>query len=183
MYFNATALTLTNISKVLEGVDWETLCQILEISNRKRDELASLFPDTDQREEAIKFWMTSDPIASWRRLVNQLYSWGQSSEYKDLLPIADSVRHYCKDLTGMCIHITPHHDFDTSYNYLTHYSTHVCVCLMTMVIIKLIVCHINVDLGRELVLFIGDDLVCANTLAVCVHHCYNHTFIIISGRR
>ena len=43
---------------------------------------------------------------------------------------------------------------------------------MTMVIIKLIVCHINVDQGRELVLFIGDDLVHANTLAVCVYHWY-----------
>ena len=95
MCFNAAALTL-NISRVLEGVDWKRLCKILWISDRKCDELTSSFPDTERRrEEAIKFWMTNDPLASWRKLVDQLYMWDEET-------LGDSVRHYCEDLTGMC---------------------------------------------------------------------------------
>ena len=104
VYFNATAFTLTNVYKVLEGVDWERVCGILDIYGSKQRELEASFPDTERRrEEAIKFWMTNDPLASWRRLVDQLYRW---NEYA----LGDRVRHYCKDLTGMCIHTTPHHE-------------------------------------------------------------------------
>ena len=106
MYFNAIALTITNVSKVLEEVKWEKLCYILEIFGSKRDELED-FPNTDQcREGAMKFWITTDPLASWRRLVQQLYQWGFIYNDEEVLAIGDKLRHCCAELTGMCIHNT-----------------------------------------------------------------------------
>ena len=111
VYVNATALTTHNVSKVLKGVDWKRVCGILLISDDKREELAASFPNTGQRrEEAIKFWITSDPLASWRRLVDGLYGLGGLSGHKHLLPIADGLRHCCEKLTGMCIFTTQHHE-------------------------------------------------------------------------
>lgn len=108
MYFNATALNVTNVSKVLEGVKWGKLCDILGISGSKRDELAASVPSSDQRTEtAIKWWIITDPLASWMRLVDQLYSWRTGDEEH---AIGDGLRHYCEELTGMCIHTTPHHE-------------------------------------------------------------------------
>ena len=105
MYFHTTALTVRNISKVLEGVEWERLCRILDISDSKREELEVSLPSDDQRREGtIKWWITTDPLASWRRIVDQLYRWwGFTNEE---LALGDMLRHCCEELTGMCIHHT-----------------------------------------------------------------------------
>ena len=109
VYFNVTALTVTNVSIMFEGMDLERLCDILDISPSKRRELEASFSYIEQqREGAIKFWITTDPLASWRRIVDRIYVWG----YGDERAIGDRLRHHCKELTGMCvcIYTTPHYE-------------------------------------------------------------------------
>ena len=113
MYSNATALTVTNVSKALEGLDWRRLCRILHVYDSKREELESLYPIEEQRREAaISWWITTDPLASWRRLVDQLYGPGYGNEEH---AIGDKLRHYCEEQTGMCIHTTPDHVIQLSH--------------------------------------------------------------------
>ena len=98
MYFNATALTVNNVMKVVEEVEWDTLCDfILRVPSSKRREIENeCSTDKDRKISSIKWWIMNDPLASWRRLTDQLYTW-----YKDT--IADKIRHYCEDVTGMCV--------------------------------------------------------------------------------
>ena len=105
MYFNTvTAFTVSKVSKVLEVVAWGTLCNILCVPGSKRQELEALFAsDECRREEAIKWWIMTDPLAGWRRLVHELYRWSANE-----CAIGDKIRHYCEELNGMCtIHATP----------------------------------------------------------------------------
>ena len=117
MYLNTTAFTVKDVSKMLEGIDWERLCHILDISVRKRKELtASFASDEERREGTIQWWITADPLASWRRVVDQLYRWWGVTDEE--LAIGDRLRHYCEGLTG------------------TYYSTSfviMCVCLIIIV--------------------------------------------------
>ena len=56
----------------------------------------------------MREWLLRDPLASWRRLIDQLY-WQDEAER------ADSNLHYAEELTGMymiminIIHATLHH--------------------------------------------------------------------------
>ena len=45
----------------------------------------------------MREWLLRDPLASWRRLVDQLYDEG-FNEYQSE---ADSILHYAEELTGM----------------------------------------------------------------------------------
>ena len=95
-----TALTVTNVAKVLETIKWRILCRILDIANSKRVELEVSFPDIEEcREKAIRWWITTDPLASWRRIVDHLYRWGSTDEKA----IGDRISHYSEELTGMLI--------------------------------------------------------------------------------
>ena len=85
---------------------WDTLCDILYISDTKRRELT----EEQHRENAIQWWITTDPLASWRRLLDQLYTWGHIRNDEQLLAVGDRLRLYCEELTGMCIHTIPHHE-------------------------------------------------------------------------
>ena len=88
---------------MLEAVDWGTLCDILGIYDDKMSELKDTYPEERVRiERAINFWLTNDPLASWRRVVQGLYDEGEDA-------LGDSLRHWCEDLTGMCVHTTPHY--------------------------------------------------------------------------
>jgi hypothetical protein len=56
----------------------------------------------------VREWLLRDPLASWRRIINQIY-W----EYYEI-ERADSILHYAEELTGMYmimikIHTTLHH--------------------------------------------------------------------------
>ena len=98
MYFNATALTVNNVVKVVEEVEWDTLCyDILHVPSSKRREIENeCSTDKDRKTSGVKWWITNDPLASWRRLTDRLYNCREDT-------IADKIRHYCEDVTGMCV--------------------------------------------------------------------------------
>ena len=55
----------------------------------------------------MREWLLRDPLASWRRLIDQLYVWGEAER-------TDSILHYTEELTGMymtmiMIHTALHH--------------------------------------------------------------------------
>ena len=100
MYFNATALTVNNVVKVVEEVRWLTLCDdVLRVPSSKEREIENeCSTDKDRKTSAVKWWIMNDPLASWRRITDQLYGWGARED-----TIADKIRHYCEDVTGMCV--------------------------------------------------------------------------------
>ena len=98
MYFNATALTVNNVFQVVEEVEWRRLCGsiLLVPSSRRREIENECSTDKDRKISSIKWWIMNDPLASWRRLTDQLYEENEDA-------IADKIRHYCEDVTGMCV--------------------------------------------------------------------------------
>ena len=55
----------------------------------------------------MREWLLRDPLASWRRLIDQVYGWYKAER-------ADSILHYAEELTGMymimiMIHTTLYH--------------------------------------------------------------------------
>ena len=68
---------------------------ILDLSGSKYNEIERQFSSDAERVSAgVREWLLQDPLASWRRLINQLYL----EELKDR---ADSILHYAEELTGM----------------------------------------------------------------------------------
>ena len=51
--------------------------------------------DDDRVRAAVREWLLRDPLASWRRVINQLYLSSIEAER------ADSILHYAEELTGM----------------------------------------------------------------------------------
>ena len=97
-HFNATALTVTNITNTLAGLDWWIICpNILDLPSSKCDEIEKQFSSDEERvEAAVREWLLRDPLASWRRLIDQLYVYGEFDR-------ADSILHYAEELTGMYV--------------------------------------------------------------------------------
>lgn len=94
---NATALTVNNIIKALQGLHWRTLGRILWVPYSKRNEISQENPTNEQRKEAVvRYWLLRDPLASWRRILYQLDWNGEHGQ-------ADTIRHYAEELTGMCV--------------------------------------------------------------------------------
>ena len=79
---------------MLERVELKTLYDILHIPASIDNESST---DEDKKISAIKWWIANDPLASWRRLTNQLYR----SSSTDDNATGDKIRHYCEDVTGM----------------------------------------------------------------------------------
>ena len=95
---NATALTVNNIVQELRGVDLFKQ-NILYIPSDKLAELQSAHHSTDEQEAAVvRYFLLRDPLASWRRIILQLDQRGYNN-------IADRIRHYAEELTGMCFFI------------------------------------------------------------------------------
>ena len=94
---NATALTVNNIVQELRGVDIAT---ILGFPDDQLAELQSAHHSTDEQEAAVvRYWLLRDPLASWRRIIYKLDDWANIyGRYSD---IADRIRHYAEELTGM----------------------------------------------------------------------------------
>jgi hypothetical protein len=89
------ALTINNIIKILCGVKWRSLGEILSIPHETLDEIASKYPTKDHRKMAIvRHWPSIDPLISWRRIIHNLDSWGEHGE-------ANKMRHYAEELTGI----------------------------------------------------------------------------------
>ena len=52
------------------------------------------FPDEmDQKKQAMSFWINTDPLVSWRRLIRALDAIGETK-------LADSIRFNAEPLTG-----------------------------------------------------------------------------------
>ena len=96
---NATALTVNNIVQELRGVNIAT---ILGIPPAQLAELQSAHHSTDEQEAAVvRYWLLRDPLASWRKIIRQLDYWAILHGYGHCSDIADRIRHYAEELTGM----------------------------------------------------------------------------------
>ena len=81
---------------------------ILSIPPGKLDEIKADHHSTDEQEVAVvRYWLLRDPLASWRRITYQLDGWAGRSGYGHYSDIADRIRHYAEELTGMCFFIKP----------------------------------------------------------------------------
>ena len=97
-------LTTSNVLAVVGKVEnwWHrpgsgSLTYWLSIPESKQREIKANFPDElDQKKEAISYWINTDPLASWRRLIIVL-DWMRETE------LANSIRSNAEPLTGMCI--------------------------------------------------------------------------------
>ena len=76
-----------------------SLAYLLSIPESKQDEIRRVFPDEmDQKKQAISYWINTDPLASWRRLIRAL-DWVEETE------LADSIRSNAEPLTGTWIQV------------------------------------------------------------------------------
>ena len=110
-------LTPSNVMRAVREVeDWWGACGLgyyLYIPESKWEEIRQNFPDEmDQKKQAISYWINTDPLASWRRLIRAL-------DVIRKTKLADSTRSNAEPLTGIqvcaCIvvlelfmHIMPH---------------------------------------------------------------------------
>ena len=92
------AFTCSNVLITVRAVeDWWGglgLGHRLFISEDKRTAIRETYSDPDeQKRQLILYWITTDPLASWRRLITQLDDMRQS-------PVADAIRDYAEPLAG-----------------------------------------------------------------------------------
>ena len=77
-----------------------SLAYWLCIPESKQDEIRRVFPDEmDQKKQAISYWINTDPLASWRRLITTLDMMIEETE------LADSIRSNAEPLTGTWIQV------------------------------------------------------------------------------
>ena len=97
------AFTCSNVLKALKLVeDWlgeDGLGVYLYIPDEKREEIQQQYDDPDeQKKQLILYWMATDPLASWRRLIREL-------DDMCLCPVADAIRDFAEpDLPGIHTH-------------------------------------------------------------------------------
>jgi hypothetical protein len=92
------AFTCSNALRAVRTVEdwWENsgLGSWLDISEEKRKEIQLVYSDPEeQRRQLILYWMSTDPLASWRRLIRQLDRMSQS-------PVADAIRNFVEPLAA-----------------------------------------------------------------------------------
>ena len=92
-------LTTCNVLAVVRKVkQWWSVGSMtywLSIPKSKRREIVANFPDEmDQKKQSISYWINTDPLASWRRLILSL-DWMEETE------LADSIRSNAESLTGI----------------------------------------------------------------------------------
>ena len=94
-----------------------TLADRLSIPRSKQDEIRRNFPDEmEQKRQAISYWINTDPLASWRRLITALDEMRETE-------VADSIRSNAEPLTGIvtmyyyCI-------FSCTTTHTVHYASH-----------------------------------------------------------
>ena len=77
----------------------DSLARWLSIPESKQDEIRRVFPDEmDQKKQAISYWINTDPLASWRRLITAL-------DRMEETELADSIRSNAEPLTGTWIQV------------------------------------------------------------------------------
>ena len=102
-------LTTSNVLAVMREVErwWGregsgSLTRNLNIPESKQKEIKANFPDEmDQKQQAISYWINTDPLASWRRLIIALDRMEETG-------LAASIRSNAEPLTGMCIYSNQH---------------------------------------------------------------------------
>ena len=88
-------LTVDNVRKVLHGIPWRMVGDMLLIPDSKLREIEGEYRSDEEREVAvIRYWILRDPFASWRRIIERL-------EWKDKDDHAITLYHYSEELTGM----------------------------------------------------------------------------------
>ena len=92
------AFTCSNVLIAVRPVeDWwgdRGLGRWLYISEDKRTTLRETYSDPDeQKRQLILYWITTDPLASWRRLISRL-------DWMTQDPVADAIRDYTEPLAG-----------------------------------------------------------------------------------
>ena len=99
------AFTCSNVLIAVRPVaveDWwgdEGLGGWLYISDDKMKAIRETYSDPDeQKRQLILYWITTDPLASWRRLISRLDWMSQS-------PVADAIRDYAEPLAGAICNI------------------------------------------------------------------------------
>ena len=94
-YFSlfATALTPNNVLKELKEVDWDTLCDILQLPVSRRIERMYV-SEEEQKSEGVSFWVNNHPYSSWRLLIREL-------DAKRKHSVANQIHQYAEKVTGM----------------------------------------------------------------------------------
>ena len=103
-----SALTVDNVLRELKDVSWETLSNekelldgvttcfgVLQLPESQRHKIEAEYSTEDeQRTAAVRYWLATDPYASWRRLITRLYTFEEHAVAKQIL-------RYAEKLTGM----------------------------------------------------------------------------------
>ena len=94
-----TALTIENVVKYTRPLTGKQLGECLSVQESYYDKMSKKYPTQDELIQIalVAFWLQKDPLASWRRLIEDLYKYNH-------LEIADKIRHYAKEPSGMCMH-------------------------------------------------------------------------------
>ena len=101
--FNATALTVNNVTNTLAGIDWRRIGEyILRLPGSKCDEISSqCLTDEERAEAVVREWLLRDPLASWRRIINELYLCVEATYHT----LGDSILDYAEELIGMYMYM------------------------------------------------------------------------------
>ena len=95
------------------GVVDDVLIGWLFIPQSKQDEIRRNFPDEmEQKRQAISYWINTDPLASWRRLIRAL-------DAKAETKVANLIRSNAEPLTGI---VTLYY-YCMSTTHKVHYSS------------------------------------------------------------
>ena len=104
-----SALTVDNVLRELKDVSWQTLSErkelsggwitewfgVLRLLKSQRHKIEAEYSTEDERRTAaVRYWLASDPYASWRRLITELLIFEEHA-------IAERIYHYAEKLTGM----------------------------------------------------------------------------------
>ena len=98
MCTSGVAVTPSNVLRAVREVEkwWGKLGlrDYLYIHESKEEEIMQNFPDEmEQKKQSMTYWINTDPLASWRRLITEL---DRMEETK----VADSIRSNAEPLTG-----------------------------------------------------------------------------------
>ena len=102
------ALTVDNVLRELKDVSWRTLSNskklsdgslflfgVLQLPESQQHKIEAEYSTEDERKTAaVRYWLASDPYASWRRLITQLDDFEEHAMAKQILC-------YAEKLTGM----------------------------------------------------------------------------------
>ena len=98
MCTSGVAVAPSNVLRAVREVErwWGRwgLRYMLFIPESKEEEIRQNFPDEmDQKKQSMTYWINTDPLASWRRLITVLDTIKETK-------VADSIRSNAEPLTG-----------------------------------------------------------------------------------